>query len=357
MSRLISPSELKRSIPSNPFPVRARKTAQNILRRQDLRRAVLVGPCSIHDPTSALEYASKLKKLSIELEPSLFLIMRVFLEKPRSRFGWTGILYDPALDGSHQIEEGLRVSRTLLCELAKMEIPCATELLDPLAAYYFDDLIMWGLIGARTSASQPHRQLASRLDFPVGFKNDLQGHLEPAISSVLVSRQSHVHFGIDPSGYVCALKTQGNPWTHIVLRGSEQKPNFHPMDVETAFSSLKKHHLEPRLLIDCSHGNSGKDPQKQKKALFSVVEQAKTNPGIVGFMLESYLASGKQLLTKKPSILSYGVSVTDPCLSWEETEELLRFAAEELSPISMSGTQNGCSQLPTISPSSEMART
>lgn len=323
---LPSPAQIKHEYPlKNPGLIdRWRQTAKQILGRKDPRLAVIVGPCSVHDPVSALEFAHKLKTLSSEIEERCFLIMRMFIEKPRTLTGWKGMLYDPHLDGSCDLAAGLRKSRELLLHITELGVPCATELLDPLAAPYFDDLLTWGLIGARTSASQPHRQLASGLPFPVGFKNDFRGALDVAIAGIIASRLKHTHLALNPSGRICATTTPGNPHTHLVLRGSDTQPNFDPASVQSALSALAHSHLEPRLLIDCSHGNCGKDPRKQLIAFESTLQQAATNPSIAGLMLESHLYAGKQPLGDDPSLLHYGVSITDPCLDWPETESLLR---------------------------------
>jgi len=330
-SLLISPNDLKRKFPAPSFPLQARREAEAILTGLDKRIAVLVGPCSIHDPQSAEEYAARLKRLAKEVEGTLFLVMRVFVEKARSRSGWKGILYDPFLDGSNDIASGLRFAREILIQMAHLGVPCATELLDPLASYYFDDLIAWGLIGARTSASQPHRQMASRLSFPVGFKNDLFGSLEPAIGGVLSAREPHSQIGVDGEGRISAIESAGNPLTHIVLRGSEEEPNYSPASIESALRQLAENDLEPRLIIDCSHGNSGKNLERQKEAFASVIEQAISQlpeNGIAGLMLEGHISRGRQVAQAN---MAYGVSITDPCLSWEETESLLLFANERLS--------------------------
>ncbi len=301
-----------------------RKKAEQILKREDPRLAAIVGPCSIHDPESAYEYALRLKKLSAEIEGAFFPIMRLFIEKPRTKLGWKGMLYDPKLDASNDIAKGIRQSRELILKIAELGIPCATELLEPLVIPYLDDLIVWGLIGARTSASQPHRQMASGLHFPIGFKNDFRGDIDVAIAGILTSRIPHSHIGINESGHIAALHTKGNPLTHLVLRGSDIAPNYDPASVKSALKNLERHRLEQTLLIDCSHGNSGKDHLRQKEVFESVMEQAAENRAIAGVMLESHLFAGKQSLTEDPSHLSYGVSITDPCIGWEETENLLR---------------------------------
>lgn len=330
--QLPTPSEIKRELPlKNPNRVSDwRKEAIQILEKQTPRLALIVGPCSIHDPESAIEYALRLKKLSQEIDEAFFPIMRLFFEKPRTRLGWKGMLYDPELDGSNDIALGIRKARSLILQIAEIGIPCAAELLEPLAIPYFDDLIVWGLIGARTSASQPHRQLASGLSFPIGFKNDFRGDVDVAVAGILASRISHAHIGIDPSGHIAKIQTAGNPYTHLVLRGSDLSPNYDPLSLEKAKSALQDCDLEPRLMIDCSHGNSSKDHKKQKIAFESVIEQSMNNPGIIGLMLESHLYEGKQTLIEDPSSLSYGVSITDPCMGWEETEELIRSTSMSL---------------------------
>lgn len=310
-----------------------RKQAKSILERRDERLAVIVGPCSIHDFDSAYEYAQRLKALSLEISPSFFPIMRFFIEKPRTKLGWKGMLYDPHLDGSNDISEGIQKSRRLFLEITKLGIPCAVELLEPLIAPYFDDLITWGLIGARTSASQPHRQLASGLDFPIGFKNDVQGHFDVALHGILASRIPHTHIGIDPKGRISALQTKGNAFTHLVLRGSDKFPNYNSVHVQEAIQAMKEHNIKPKLLIDCSHGNCGKNHKKQAEVFESVIQQARESKAIAGLMLESHIYPGKQPLNEDPKELRYGLSITDPCMGWDETEELLR-------SMSMSFVQN-----------------
>ncbi len=323
---LPSPAQIKQECPPVPLETISawRLTAKQILQRTDPRLVLIVGPCSIHDPESALEYAVRLKKLAAEIDKYFFPIMRLFIEKPRTRIGWKGMLYDPHLDGTNDIATGLRKSRTLILTIAALGIPCATEFLEPVVVPYFDDLIVWGLVGARTSASQPHRQIASGFSFPVGFKNDVRGDLDVAISGILTSRIPHTHIGINPQGHVAALRTRGNPLSHLVLRGSDAQPNYDPASIQKALHALQEHRLEPRLLIDCSHGNCGKDHRRQRIAFESAIEQAAENRAIAGVMLESHLFAGKQPLGDDPSLLNYGVSITDPCLGWEETEALLR---------------------------------
>jgi len=337
MKLLTPPIKLIQKFPTPPYVTAARFIAKKILERKDSRLAVLVGPCSIHDPQAALEFALRLKKISVKIEKNFFPVMRLFIEKPRSRIGWKGMVYDPYLDQSNDMEAGLHFSRKLLTEIGNLEIACSMEFLDPLISFYFHDTISWGFIGARTPASQPHRQMASMFDFPLGFKNDIRGNLEIAIDAILSAQTPHSHIGIDPYGRVAALSTKGNPWTHLVLRGAEEKSNYDPFSLQLAAQLLKKHSLEPRLLIDCSHGNSGKDAEKQKQSFTSVIEQViDGNQTIAGLMLESHIFKGKQSLEAPPSSLLYGVSITDSCLSWEETESLLLWADDCLSSRSKS---------------------
>lgn len=343
MKPLSPPCELIQKFPTPSYIATARAAAQAILERKDPRLAVLVGPCSIHDPLSAMDFALRLKKILPKVEKTLFPIMRFFLEKPRSRLGWKGIVYDPHLNGSHDIEAGLHLGRKLLTQMGELEIPCCMEFLDPLISFYVSDLITWGLIGARTSASQPHRQMASRFTFPIGFKNDIYGNLEVALNGILSARHAHSYIGISGEGQISALETDGNPLAHLVLRGSEYGNNYEPPAVENSLELLKRHSIEPRVLIDCSHGNSNKNAALQKKSFLSVIEQSKTNRAIAGLMLESHIFGGRQLLAKDPAQLLYGVSITDACLGWEETEALLLWANSSLSAsrsISIHSVQN-----------------
>jgi 3-deoxy-7-phosphoheptulonate synthase len=343
MMRIFSPEELQKQFPlpqdSFSFIQESRQQAIDILHRKTKKLALLVGPCSIHDPELALDYATRLKTLLKKTE-HFFPIMRIFLEKPRTHKGWKGLIYDPRLDGSNDICLGLQTARKLLLDLAKLNIPCATELLEPLALPYFEDLLTWGMIGARTSASQPHRQLASSLPFPVGFKNGVHGELDVAIHGILSARDSHTYLSMNQDGYIASKKTEGNPHTHLVLRGSEKEINYDPKSIVLASRALNMQNLEAKILIDCSHGNSKKDHKLQSKAFKSSIDQIyQGNTSIFGLMLESHLVEGKQPLGKLPS-LRYGVSITDSCIGWEETESMILWAEELLSsPISMSSVQ------------------
>ncbi len=330
MYSLPSPHEIKTLLEAPAETVAfiegARRTAKDIVAGIDPRLCLIIGPCSIHERTSAIEYAKRIQDLSKKVESACFIVMRFYVEKPRTKMGWKGLVYDPHLDGSHDIQTGLLWTRELLLEMAKMKVPCATEFVDPLAALYFDDLITWGFIGARTSSSQPHRQFASHLKFPVGFKNSTDGNLENALHGVHSSREPHAALHIDPHGKLCAIQTDGNPHSHIVLRGAHDGSNYDAASVQTALEKLKEAKLPERLLIDCSHGNCQKKSEKQQEVFLSVLEQIeKGNDKIFGMMLESHLESGSQPLTEDLSLLKYAVSITDPCLDWKTTEDLILF--------------------------------
>jgi 3-deoxy-7-phosphoheptulonate synthase len=337
MKQLPSPSTLIEKFPTASYTATARSIAQNILNGKDSRLAVLVGPCSIHDPASALEFAYRLKKLSLKIENTLFPIMRLFIEKPRSRIGWKGLVYDPYLNGSNDIEAGLYLARQLIVEIGNLSLGCSMEFLDPLVSFYVSDTISWGVVGARTAASQPHRQMGSGFTFPIGFKNDIHGNLTVAVDAIISAQAAHSHIGIDPDGRITAMETKGNPYAHLVLRGSEKNTNYDSKSIHTAMQLLKNQSINSKLLVDCSHGNSGKEAKRQKEAFKSVIEQVvEGNRSIAGLMLESHILEGKQPLTTNPAHLLYGVSITDSCLSWEETESLLLWADSLLSSRSIS---------------------
>ncbi len=296
-----------------------RHTAEHIISGEDDRLIIITGPCSIHDVDIAIEYAIRFKELSNKVTERIFLIMRVFLEKPRTQFGWKGFLYDPLLDGSYEIEKGLFASRELLLKLSEMDIPIATEFLDPALTPYNEDVVTWGVIGARTSPSQIHRQMASHLPMPIGFKNETDGNLDNAICGALAARHPQASVGINPEGQVCSLKTSGNPYTHLVLRGSQNAPNYDHLAISEAIYKQRLYGLNSRLMIDCAHGNSQKDPKNQQLAFCSILEQiGEGNHLIMGMMLESHLQGGNAL------------SITDPCLDWQTTEELILWAYQSL---------------------------
>ncbi len=286
--------------------------------------AFVVGPCSLHDAESALEYARKLKKLQEKVEKTCLLVMRAHVEKPRTSLGWKGLLYDPYLDGSDSILDGLLISRELYLKVAGIGLPIATEFLEPLVSSYFSDLVSWGFIGARTSSSQIHRQLASLLQMPVGFKNSTDGNLESAIQGAITAQSSHNFIHMNNLGKIAEVTSPGNPFSHIVLRGSSSGPNYSSSDVLMA---LRK--LDRRLLIDCAHDNSPNKPFDQKEVCLNALEQHLSgNSKIMGVMLESHLKAGNQSISA-PSI-DPSISLTDPCMGWEETEELIYLVHEAL---------------------------
>ena len=303
----------------------ARKTINNILERRDKRLLVIVGPCSIHDPKSAMEYAQRLKELKEEMRDSLFVVMRTYFEKPRTTIGWKGFINDPRMDESCDMAYGLEKAREILLALAKMELPSAAETLDTITINYRSDLLSWVSIGARTVESQPHRELASGLSMPVGFKNNTSGEIKVAIDAIESARQPHSFLGVNERGEVSIVRTKGNPFGHLVLRGGNNSPNCDPKNVENAIISLAERNLSQTLVIDCSHGNSRKKHKNQISICHDVVSQRIAgNKNIVGVMLESNLFDGSQKISRDLSKLRYGVSVTDECMGWADTEKLLR---------------------------------
>ncbi|MBU2012416.1 MAG: 3-deoxy-7-phosphoheptulonate synthase [Gammaproteobacteria bacterium] len=305
-----------------------RNAIRAVLDSRDPRLLVVVGPCSLHDPVAALEYAERLAALAPDVSDQLLLVMRAYVEKPRTTVGWKGLVYDPHLDGSGNMAEGLHLSRRLMLDILETGLPIATELLQPLAAGYFDDLLGWAAIGARTSESQIHRELVSGLDLPVGFKNGTDGGLGIACDAMRSAEHPHQHFGIDDLGHPALLQTHGNPDTHLVLRGGHGAPNYDAASVAAARRALEKQGIAPRIMVDCSHANSGKDPLRQPTVLESVIEQRLAGDmSLRGVMLESHLFDGCQPLSGE---LRYGVSITDGCLGWTATEQMLRQAAQRL---------------------------
>jgi 3-deoxy-7-phosphoheptulonate synthase len=328
MRKLISPRALKEIYPLTETQAavvdRARATVSSILDGRDHRVLGIVGPCSIHDPKSALEYAGRLKALAEELSDRLYLVMRVYFEKPRTSVGWRGFIVDPRLDGSHDIEDGLKEARALLGQLTDLGLACATEVLDPVVPQYIADLISWAAIGARTTESQTHRDITSGLSMPVGFKNGTDGGLEIAVNALAASREAKSFIGIDQDGQTCVVSTKGNRHGHVILRGGKSGPNYHTAALDEAEASLGAHGLPGALMVDCSHANSGKDAQRQPAVLQVLGDEiAAGRNSLRGFMLESHLFAGAQSVGPLSS-LKYGVSVTDGCLGWEETERALR---------------------------------
>jgi 3-deoxy-7-phosphoheptulonate synthase len=335
LTPIIAPAGLKQVFPMSgqaaEFVTHARQQVKDILHRRDNRLMVVVGPCSIHDPKSALEYADRLAALSRDLEDQLLLVMRVYFEKPRTTVGWKGLINDPDLNGSHQISKGLGVARNLLCEITARKLPIAGEMLDPITIQYLSDMVSWGAIGARTTESQPHREMASGLSFPVGFKNGTDGNLQIALDAMGAAIHPHYFLGIDREGRTAIVETAGNPDVHMVLRGGGGKPNYMPHDIDHAEELFQKAGLEPAIMVDCSHANSNKDHNRQEEVLVNVISQiVNGNRSIFSLMIESHLEAGNQSLCKDPRELRYGVSVTDKCIDWVTTERLLRYAHQEL---------------------------
>jgi 3-deoxy-7-phosphoheptulonate synthase len=334
--RLLAPGKLKAESPitdaASATVVRSREAVTRILRRQDPRLLVVVGPCSIHDVKGALEYAGKLNALRTEFAGRMEIIMRVYFEKPRTSIGWKGLINDPHLDNSQDIEHGLKISRRLLLDITGMGLPAATEFLDPIIPQYTADLITWAAIGARTTESQTHRELASGLSMPVGFKNATDGSLQIAVDAMCSARTPHSFLGIDQEGYTSIVRTAGNPDGHLVLRGGRLQPNYDAQSIRDAETKLSQAGLPPVLMVDCSHANSGKQPARQEDVWRSVIEQRLAGtPSLIGAMIESYLHEGSQPIPKQASELRYGVSITDACISWETTERMLRWGYETLS--------------------------
>lgn len=329
VTRLTTPARIKSELPANAAQLRlvsdTRATARAILSGEDDRLLVIVGPCSIHDPASALDYAKRLAALSREVSDRLVVVMRVYFEKPRTTVGWKGLINDPHLDESFDISAGLTLARKLLLDILDLGLPAATEFLDPIVPQYIADLISWAAIGARTTESQTHREMASGLSMPVGFKNATDGSVQTAIDAMGSARTTHNFLGIDQDGATSIIKTAGNPDSHVVLRGGRNGPNFSAGDVQAAREALRKAGLHTALMVDCSHANSGKDPKRQPDVWKSLKEQrASGGSGIIGAMLESHIHFGAQPLGNDPSTLKYGVSITDACMDWETTAALLR---------------------------------
>lgn len=324
--KLITPAQLKEQLPILPEAaqsvLRHRHTAKRILSGEDPRLMVVVGPCSIHDPVAAIDYARRLAALQEEVRESYFLVLRVYFEKPRTTTGWKGLINDPHLDESCDVARGLTMARELLLEINRLGLPAATEFLDPIIPQYTADLITWAAIGARTTEAQTHREMSSGLSMPVGFKNGTDGDVQVAIDAMKSARAPHSFLGIDQNGSTSIVKTSGNPDTHVVLRGGRNGPNYSSEHVEEAIGRLEKSGLNPRLMIDCSHANSGKDPSKQPEVWRSILDQrAAGRSEIIGAMLESHLFAGSQPLNN-PSDLQYGISITDGCIDWPTTRAL-----------------------------------
>ncbi|WP_017652598.1 3-deoxy-7-phosphoheptulonate synthase [Fortiea contorta] len=331
---LLTPNEVKLKLPLTPSTehtvLKYRQELEQILDFQDRRKFIVVGPCSIHDPKAALEYSEKLSILSEKVKDKLLLIMRVYFEKPRTTIGWKGLINDPQMDDSFQVENGLLIARSLLLKIADMGLPAGTEALDPIIPQYISELISWSAIGARTTESQTHREMSSGLSMPVGFKNGTDGNIQVALNALQSARNPHNFLGINQYGQVSVFQTKGNAYGHVILRGGNQ-PNYDAANVKQVEEKLKAANLSPRIVIDCSHGNTNKDYKLQSAVFENVIEQiVDGNNSIVGLMLESNLYAGSQPMNCKREELQYGVSVTDKCIDWEETEKVILAAYEKL---------------------------
>ena len=331
---LISPADLKEELPITEKAARTvisgRQTIQDIIGRKDPRLLVITGPCSIHDEKAALEYAERLCRLKDQVDKTLYLVMRVYFEKPRTNVGWKGLLNDPGLDGSCDMMQGLLEARRLLIRITEMGLPTATEMLDPITPQYIAGLISWSAVGARTTESQTHREMASGLSMPVGFKNCTDGGLGTALNAMIAAGSPQSFLGIDPNGRASIVKTTGNPFTHIVLRGG-RRPNYDSVSIREAMRLLREKGLSETVIVDCSHANSRKRYKEQKIVWQDVINQRVSgNHGIIGLMLESHLKEGRQDFKADRSRLKYGVSITDACISWETTEQLIMAAHDQL---------------------------
>ncbi|SDI99292.1 3-deoxy-D-arabinoheptulosonate-7-phosphate synthase [Ferrimonas sediminum] len=334
---LTTPEQLKQQLPLSEQAYRyingARAKVADIVHKRDNRLLVVTGPCSIHDVASAKEYALKLKTLHDDLSDQMYILMRVYFEKPRTTVGWKGLINDPDMDNSFDVEKGLRNARELLIWLAELGLPVATEALDPISPQYLGELFSWSAIGARTTESQTHREMASGLSMPVGFKNGTDGKLDVAMNALQSAASGHRFMGINQAGQVALMQTQGNPDGHVILRGGKQ-PNYDSVNVELCTRQLHEAGLTSRLMVDCSHGNSSKDHRRQPLVAQNVFNQIQEgNTSIIGIMLESHLKAGSQSSELPKAEMEYGVSITDACIDWDDTEQLLRQGARELAPI------------------------
>jgi len=335
---LITPDQLKNDIPLSPSAANTvltgREVVRNIIDGKDHRLFLVVGPCSIHDVEAAKDYARRLKVLADEVQDTLYLVMRVYFEKPRTTVGWKGLINDPYMDDSFKIQDGLHIGRRLLVDLNEMGLPCATEALDPMSPQYLHDLITWSAIGARTTESQTHREMSSGLSSPVGFKNGTDGGLKVAINALLSVANPHSFLGIDSQGKVAIINTAGNPYGHVVLRGGDGKPNYDSVSVTVAERELDKAKVPHNIMIDASHANSNKDPALQPLVMENVTNQIlEGNKSIIGMMIESNLKFGRQDIPKDLSLLEYGKSVTDGCIAWDTTEDAVRAMRNKLKDV------------------------
>lgn len=334
-TEIVHPDQLKQEFPLTQKAVdtvlHGQQTIKNILDGTDPRRFVVVGPCSIHDVKAAQEYAEKLKHLADQVQDTLFLVMRVYFEKPRTNVGWQGLVNDPYLDGSYKIEEGMRLARKLLLDIAEIGLPTAGEALDLVTPQYVQDLFSWTAIGARTTESQTHRKMASGFSSTVGFKNGTNGDLDVAINAMRAAAHENNFVSINPKGRVAVVRTKGNPYTHVVLRGGSDGPNYDAKHIAQCERHLEALELPKNIMVDCSHANSLKDPERQLLVLDDVTQQILDgNRSIKGIMIESNLNSGNQAIPKNLDDLDYGVSVTDACIDWSDTESSILTMHEHL---------------------------
>ena len=331
---LLTPNEVKEKLPLNKTAehtiLKFRQEIEHILDFQDRRKFIVVGPCSIHDPQAAIEYGQKLHALAEKVQDKLLLIMRVYFEKPRTTVGWKGLINDPEMDDSFNVEKGILIARNLLLKLTELGLPTATEALDPIIPQYISELICWSAIGARTTESQTHREMASGLSMPVGFKNGTDGNIQVAVNALKSAKTPHNFLGINQKGQVSVFQTKGNAHGHVILRGGNQ-PNFEAENIKLVEEQLKTANLSPRIVVDCSHGNTNKDYRLQSMVFENIIQQiVDGNSSIVGMMLESNLYAGSQAITGNREDLKYGVSVTDKCINWEETERIILAAHAKL---------------------------
>lgn len=335
---LVTPAELKTELPLSEAAyntvLHGRTTIQNILDGKDKRLFIVIGPCSIHDVAAAHDYADRLVTLAKEIEDTIFVVMRVYFEKPRTTVGWKGLINDPDMNDSFDIQKGLRMARKLLLELNEKGLPCATEALDPNTPQYMQDLISWSAIGARTTESQTHREMSSGLSCPVGFKNGTDGGMTVAVNAMQAVKAGHSFLGLSADGKVSIIKSKGNPYAHVVLRGGANGPNYDETAVAQAENELARGKTSGKIMIDTSHANSGKDPYLQPMVIKNVAEQIKNgNKSIIGLMIESHLKGGSQKLTANIADLEYGKSITDGCLDWESTVAALHNLRDEIKDV------------------------
>lgn len=332
---LLTPEEVKSQLPLTDLAretvLKYRQEIRDILDLRDRRKFIVIGPCSIHNTDLALEYSQRLKKLSDRVKDKILLVMRVYFEKPRTTVGWKGLINDPEMDDSFQIEKGILLARKLLLKIAELGLPAGTEALDPIVPQYISELIAWSAIGARTAESQTHREMSSGLSMPVGFKNGTDGNIQVALNALHSAKNPHHFLGINKQGEVSVVQTKGNDYGHVILRGGNGKPNYDQTSIQLVEEQLKKANISPRLVIDCSHGNSKKNYTLQASVLENIVQQiVDGNTSIVGMMMESNLHEGNQKIPSNLEDLKYGVSVTDACIGWEETEKIILDSYEKL---------------------------